>query len=579
MKPSEIESQRVLDEIRVAIRERKHFLLDAGAGAGKTYSLVQTLKYILTLPSAGTGHQQVACITYTNVARDEIKRRVDNHPRVFVSTIHGFAWELMQPFQQTLREIMRADERWQQRQEKKAIGIDRQVVRYSFGFYSISESHVSLGHDDVIKIFGRLLGYHKFRRVIVARYPYLLIDEYQDTNRDLMTAIQENLIERSDDVPTVGLFGDHWQQIYPGVCGKVEHPRLKVIEKGVNFRSAPEVVAVINRMRSQLTQVADRDDAVGQTVVFHTNNVDAERLVGGHWTGDLIPSAGQQALESAKSHLEKLGWSFEGDDTKVLMLTHRLLARQQGYESLPDVYEYNDVFRNLDDPYLYYFVEVLEPALDAYKARRFGEMYETLGGGRPAIRRTSDKAALAGRLDELVDLRGSATVGEVVDYISRGDFPPLSAELVRREEKLAAAVASGEDLGKTLATSLKLREIPYSEIIAFTGFHSQAAPYATKHGVKGAEFDNVLVVAGRGWSNYNFGDMLNRVAGSDLEEPSGDQRFVRNRNLFYVSCTRARNRLAVLFTQELSAKAISHLHQWFGESNIVDVAEGVEQLK
>jgi DNA helicase-2/ATP-dependent DNA helicase PcrA len=249
------------------------------------------------------------------------------------------------------------------------------------------------------------------------------------------------------------------------------------------------------------------------------------------------------------------------------------LARQQGYASLPDVYEYNDVFRSLDDPYLYYFVEVLEPALDAYEAKRFGQMYETLSGKRPAIRRIGDKADLAGRLDELLELRRSATVGEVVDYISNGDFPPLSAELERREEKLAAAVANEEELGKTLATSQKLREISYSEIIAFRGFHSQAAPYATKHGVKGAEFDNVLVVVGRGWSNYNFGEMLNRVASSSLEEPRGDQMFVRNRNLFYVSCTRARDRLAVLFTQELSAKAISHLGDWFGESNVIDVAK------
>lgn len=261
------------------------------------------------------------------------------------------------------------------------------------------------------------------------------------------------------------------------------------------------------------------------------------------------------------------------------MLTHRLLARQQGYASLPDIYEYNDVFRSLDDPHLYYFVEVLEPALDAYRARRFGQMYETLGGGRPAIRRIGDKAALARRLDELVDLRGSATVGEVVDYISSGEFPPLSAELVRREEKLAAAVASEEDLGTTLATSQKLREISYSEIIAFAGFHSRSALYATKHGVKGAEFDNVLVVVGRGWSNYNFGEMLNRVASSNLEKPRGDQMFVRNRNLFYVSCTRARDRLAILFTQELSSKAISHLGDWFGESNIIDVAKGLPELE
>lgn len=33
-----------------------------------------------------------------------------------------------------------------------------------------------------------------------------------------------------------------------------------------------------------------------------------------------------------------------------------------------------------------------------------------------------------------------------------------------------------------------------------------------KHGVKDAEFENVLVVVGRGWNKYNFGKMLENVS-------------------------------------------------------------------
>lgn len=569
---AETESARVLSEIRAAIFEQRHFILEAGAGSGKTYSLVETLKHLLSNSTSRFGGRQVACITYTNVARDEIKRRVDQDPRVFCSTIHGFAWESMAPFQKVLREILQTSDKWRERQDRRSCEIVAQRVHYSFGFWSISASEVRLGHDDVIRMFGQLLAYEKFRRVLFSKYSHILIDEYQDTNKDLMDAIKEHLIERSVDVPKLGLFGDYWQQIYPGVCGRVEHAHLKVVKKGVNFRSSRSVVSAVNRMRSSLPQVVERQDAIGEALILHTNGVDVARLDRGHWKGDLPPWEAHGALEGTKVFLQRRGWRFGYGGAKVLMLTHRLLAQQQGYASLPDVYDYNDVFRNLDDPYLYYFVEILEPALEAYESKRFGQMYEFLGARRPVITRLEEKRALSQRLDELLSLRHVGTVGEVVDFLGAGEFPSVSADLKSREERLAFAKANGEELGRRLISSQKLREIPYSEIISFKGFHHDATPYATKHGVKGAEFDDVLVVVGRGWNLYNFGDMINRVTGSDLESPD-DSAFVRNRNLFYVACTRARNRLAVLFTQELSDKSISHLGHWFGVENLFDVAE------
>jgi hypothetical protein len=41
---------------------------------------------------------------------------------------------------------------------------------------------------------------------------------------------------------------------------------------------------------------------------------------------------------------------------------------------------------------------------------------------------------------------------------------------------------------------------------------------------------------------------------------------VRNRNLFYIACSRPKNRLALLFTQKLSDKGLSTIHHWFGEN-------------
>ena len=47
-------------------------------------------------------NQKVICITYTNVAADEIKERLGNTQIVDVSTIHEYIWETISPYQQLL---------------------------------------------------------------------------------------------------------------------------------------------------------------------------------------------------------------------------------------------------------------------------------------------------------------------------------------------------------------------------------------------------------------------------------------------------------------------------------------------
>ncbi len=83
----------------------KSFFLFAGAGSGKTRSLVEVLKRfrndnIIRLRKNG---QKAAIITYTNAACDEIKSRLEFDPAFHVSTIHSFAWELINPYTNDIR--------------------------------------------------------------------------------------------------------------------------------------------------------------------------------------------------------------------------------------------------------------------------------------------------------------------------------------------------------------------------------------------------------------------------------------------------------------------------------------------
>jgi len=115
--PAERAAKEALDRMNTCIDEGKCFRFEAGAGAGKTYSLVKALTYLIDKQGMGLirRHQQVACITYTNVATNEITSRTDGHPAVLSSTIHSFCWSLIKDFQPILRELLPQLPKWQER--------------------------------------------------------------------------------------------------------------------------------------------------------------------------------------------------------------------------------------------------------------------------------------------------------------------------------------------------------------------------------------------------------------------------------------------------------------------------------
>lgn len=101
------EERRTLNDLMTCIDQKKSLLFNAGAGAGKTYALVECLKYVCKkkIDALKYHNQQVVCITYTNVAANEIKNRLGNTDVVLVSTIHERLWEIIRDYQEELLNI------------------------------------------------------------------------------------------------------------------------------------------------------------------------------------------------------------------------------------------------------------------------------------------------------------------------------------------------------------------------------------------------------------------------------------------------------------------------------------------
>jgi len=201
----------------------KSFFLFAGAGSGKTRSLVN----VLTEFKKNYGSQyklfnrKVAIITYTNAAADEIKHRLEYDSIFYVSTIHSFAWKLISPYNKDIKDWLRIElpksidklnlalsksknlnnktsidnAKKKEAKEKRLNNLDN-ILNFVYNPGGDNISKDSLNHEEVIKITADFIQNKILMQdIIVSRFPIILVDESQDTKKELIEALfnlQEN---------------------------------------------------------------------------------------------------------------------------------------------------------------------------------------------------------------------------------------------------------------------------------------------------------------------------------------------------------------------------------------------------
>lgn len=566
LSPAVEAAQRAQERLNRCIDNHQSFRLEAGAGAGKTYSLIQALKRLIS--ERGSDYlrrgQKVACITYTNVAKREISQEIDEHPTVLVETIHAFCWGCMDQFQSVLRTEVGKLKKYAER-IAEAGGVGNRRIEYDLGYFGVHDDRITLHHDDIPELMARFLAISKFQQIFTGSYPVVFIDEYQDTNDEFMGALATHFLEPKKG-PLIGLFGDHWQTIYRDDFNLAALPNVEGIDKGSNFRSVPAVVDMLNRLRPTLPQVVDDETAQGEARAFHANSYTGVRTNTAHSKLDTPPDVTRAYVAALRKQLQDEGWDFSPRVTKVLMLTHAALAAEQGYPSIVEIFKsHPDAISKLDDTTLEFLGRVVEPTCAAYKAKKYGQMFDVLGRAG-TLPKPSEKQAWADDMKLLDSLRESGTVGEVLDLLKKTRRPRLPDNVTRREDDMAEFnPAGGEPEKVSVSRHRRLRDVKYQEIVNLVRFVDGFTPFATQHSVKGAEFENVLVVFGGGWNHYNWPRMLEYMVPGAKPKADYEKGFNRARNLFYVSVSRPKRRLAVLFTQTMSDKLLGVLNTLFAD--------------
>ncbi|MEQ8909398.1 MAG: ATP-dependent helicase [Vicingaceae bacterium] len=129
-----------IDRIKESISNYKSFVLQGGAGSGKTETLKETIQFVKSeLPN-----KKLVCITHTNFAVDQIKNRISGE--YFVSTIHAFIYDTIKLYKKNIHTIL-----------YKIFVIER-VERKDISYYEDEKEQNKKEHDNYKKIHNKYAG-------------------------------------------------------------------------------------------------------------------------------------------------------------------------------------------------------------------------------------------------------------------------------------------------------------------------------------------------------------------------------------------------------------------------------------
>lgn len=553
------EADKIDAQIISVLQQGKNFRVEAGAGSGKTYSLNKVIEWIQDNKwnEYWRKNQNVVCITYTNAAVDVIAERLSSDSFILPSTIHSFAWNAIKQYQSFLLKIISENENLQPREGDFS---KLEQVQYTLGHRYQENGVLYLFHEDVIALFSALLDNAKFRRMFTDRFPLILIDEYQDSFKPIMDKFIEYFIAKETG-PQFGFFGDAWQTIYQSnkACGLIEHDNIVEIKKVSNFRSAKRIVDLLNDIRPELPQVSAIDDFAGEVIVVTCDDYVGERRTDKNFKGDLPAEELKERLTNLKDYIKKKHIP-DNESLKILMITHKVLASQQGYEKLLGIID--NALRDKEDIFLMFFMEMIEPIYRALEETDMQLLFDTLKLKRYPIQTKSDKEKWKVFYEQLSQVRMQKTVDVLKVVIESGliSVPPnISAYY--------DMYFTVPDLCYCNTTIKEFLDLEYGQFLAAINFLYPEADFSTEHGVKGEEYDNVIFVISKGWNQYQFETYAPMIKNGypQVKEAS----YIRNRNLFYVCCSRPKKRLFFFISVKLDDTFRDFLSGLVGDENIM----------
>lgn len=607
------------------IEKPRSFFLYAGAGTGKTRAVVEAMdilrsRYDTHFRKSG---QRVAVITYTNAACDEIRRRIDFNPIFVVSTIHSFAWEQICTYHKDISSWLRmhlATEITElQKQQvtgrtgtkaaaERAVQIESKQKRFKYldvikqFTYNPNGENIgknSLNHAEVIALSAAFLADKPvMRQILIRTYPFLLIDESQDTQKDLIEAVLALQAEYPDKF-CLSLFGDTMQRIYADGKVKLEEAVPADWEKPaliVNHRCPKRIVALLNQIRSGSdgSQQEPRQDAQeGVVRLFLINDVDDEDK-------QKVEAGVARVMAAVASDDEWMNQKA----VKVLTLEHHMAARRGGFDDFFEpLYRIGRFRTGLLDGTLSgvaFFAKQVLPLVEALQSEdrfRVAQVVkdhsplvsaETLNASQAPLKEIRRASRSVKSMFSLWDDGADPVLLDVLKTIDQEGlfgipdvFAPILSDADAQGEVTEPAPTSAEaEDNRNLAIDAwrEALSVPFSRLHAYVEYISDKSPFGTHQGIKGLQFPRVMVILddneARGFM-FSYEKLLGAKALTATDEKNQlegkDTSVDRTRRLFYVTCSRAQQSLGIIVYTKEADKIAKHMYDlgWFENDEIV----------
>lgn len=437
-----------------------------------------------------------------------------------------------------------------------------------------------ISHDTLLLYCRNIItSQNLLKRLFSDRYPYVLVDEYQDTDEkvvDIIDSIRKFTICKKNFV--VGFFGDTLQNIYSSGVGKLPNKEeYKSITKIFNRRSSNQIVELIEKIRN---------DNLGQQSIYTDFDNGSYNFYIADDDFDLDIFLQEKNLVS---------------NTACLLMKNDDIARVRGFDVLLAIIKKfprfgGNNFDNVNNEFLQKnlqhmgwflreiltFIDFIQKSSDYNSTVK--EIVQFIGPSKSTI--------TFGEMKQFISsLRGinlsTLTIDECINKIANIQERISGEDILRK-------IFSIDDTTENILLNIKNRAYDYfyylqdseeyseREMIVIDNFFrldvtqfikwykyifddlkNEEISYYTLHGSKGLEFDNVVVVlqdnfAGkRNYCKYFF-ENYNNLTDSDLQ-------FQEVRNLLYVACSRAKIKLCVIYISDTLEDALKNIESIFGE--------------
>jgi DNA helicase-2/ATP-dependent DNA helicase PcrA len=596
----------------------------AGAGSGKTRTLVSRIQYLLE--EKNISPFQLLAVTFSNKAAREMRERIAQKSKydlgaLQITTFHAFCAKVLRHEAQYIglsRNFSIYDSSEQKSIIKNILGkrgisqreihpsevqyfiedaknaghylnaphdplldeIDKEDLFYDFFIEYENELHKSNAVDFGGLITGVLNLFDNYPEVLdryQKRFKYILVDEYQDTNRSQFKLIKL-LAEKNKNICVVG---DEDQSIYSWRGADIRNildfeeifPESKLIKLEQNYRSSKKIIEAASHVISQNTQRKGKtlwtDNEQGENIeIIECNDDKTEAKFIGETIQGLIDS-GVSSDDIAVFYRTNAQSRQIEDNLRALRIPYRVVAGIKFYErkEIKDMLSYLRVVCNEKDslalsrvintPTRGLGVKTLRKIEDEAVKQSISlwEIVEKIVDNPEEYSFLKLSAKVKSSLREFANVIQEAKVGE-----SERKDPSMIYERVLHEsgyyellasEKTYEAQARIENL-EELLSAIKQYENDYEDP-SLVGFletvtldsetesqeeDSAQVSMMTIHGSKGLEYPYVFV---SGVEESLFPSFQSIEAGEEAIE--------EERRLFYVAMTRAMKKLFILFAQ------------------------------